>query len=205
MSEVRRNRAELSREKKATFGADVDLLQYQILAEDQAEALDLDTLTTKDREKIIQSGVDLEEKGRAGTFLQADHRIVHCAVKQPGLEVLPMVQALEEYSWLEEYYWQAVEVDADKYTAQAELHFQNGYFIRALEGERVTAPIQACLYMKLENMAQNVHNIIIAEKGSELNIITGCATAPHLQSYRYLRILCQTRSKTHLHHDPRLG
>ena len=63
MSEVRRNRAELAREKKATFGADVDLLQYKILAEDQAEALDLDTLTTKDREKIIQSGVDLEEKG----------------------------------------------------------------------------------------------------------------------------------------------
>ena len=182
MSEVRRNRAQLAREKKATFGADVDLQQYQILAEDQAEALDFDTLTTKDREKIIQSGVDLEEKGRAGTFLQADHRIVHCAVTQPGLEVLPMAQALEEYAWLEEYYWQAVDVDADKYTAQAELHFQNGYFIRALEGQQVTTPIQACLYMKHENTAQNVHNIIIAEEGSELNIITGCATAPHLQS-----------------------
>ncbi|MBT8407394.1 MAG: SufD family Fe-S cluster assembly protein, partial [Deltaproteobacteria bacterium] len=107
MSEVSRNRAELAREKKATFGADVDLQQYQILAEDQAEALDLDTLTTKDREKIIQSGIDLEEKGRAGTFLQADHRIVHCAATQPGLEVLPMAQALEEHSWLEKYYWQA--------------------------------------------------------------------------------------------------
>jgi Fe-S cluster assembly scaffold protein SufB len=182
MSEVRRNRAAQAKDKKAAFGADIDLLQYQLPADHPGDALDLEALTQEDRDKIFQSGIDLEEKERAGTFLQADHRIVHCAVTQPGLEVLPMAQALENYSWLQEYYWQAVEVDADKYTAQAELHFQNGYFIRALEGQRVTTPIQACLYMKHENTAQNVHNIIIAEEGSELNIITGCATAPHLQS-----------------------
>ena len=43
MSEVRRNRAVQAKDKKATFGADVDLQQYQILSEDQAEALDFDT------------------------------------------------------------------------------------------------------------------------------------------------------------------
>jgi len=36
--------------------------------------------------------------------------------------------------------------------------------------------------MKHDNTAQNVHNVIIAEEGSELNIITGCATAPSLRS-----------------------
>jgi Fe-S cluster assembly scaffold protein SufB len=182
MSTVRKSRAAQAKDKKAAFGADVDLLKYQLLSDDKADPLDLEGLTQEDRAKIIQSGVDLDEQNRAGTFLQADHRIVHCAVKMPGLEVLPMAQALEEYSWLEELYWQAVPVDADKYTAQAELHFQNGYFIRALEGQRVTTPIQACLYMKHDNTAQNVHNVIIAEEGSELNIITGCATAPSLQS-----------------------
>jgi Fe-S cluster assembly scaffold protein SufB len=182
MSEVRRARAEQAKEKKAAFGSDVDLLKYQLLSSHQSDPLELETLTDEDRAKIIQSGVDLDEQDRAGTFLQTDHRIVHCAAKQPGLEVLPTAQALEEYPWLEEFYWQAVPVDADKYTAQAELHFQNGYFIRALEGQRVTTPIQACLYMKHDNTAQNVHNIIIAEEGSELNIITGCATAPSLQS-----------------------
>ena len=182
MSEVRRTRAEQAKDKKSAFGTDVDLLKYQLLSDDKTDPLNLEGLTKEDRAKIIQSGVDLEEQDRAGTFLQTDHRIVHCAVKQPGLEVLPMAQALEEHSWLEELYWQAVPVDADKYTAQAELHFQNGYFIRALKGQRVTTPIQACLYMKHDNTAQNVHNVIIAEEGSELNIITGCATAPSLQS-----------------------
>ena len=182
MSKVRKTQAAQAKDKKAAFGTDIDLLKYQLLSDDKSDPLDLEGLTHEDRGKIIQSGVDLDEQNRAGTFLQADHRIVHCAVKQPGLEVLPMAQALEEHPWLEEFYWKAVPVDADKYTAQAELHFQNGYFIRALEGQRVTTPIQACLYMKHDNTAQNVHNVIIAEEGSELNIITGCATAPSLRS-----------------------
>ena len=182
MSKVRKTQAAQAKDKKAAFGTDIDLLRYQLLSDDKTDPPDLEGLSQEDRAKIIQSGVDLDEQNRAGTFLQADNRIVHCAVKQPGLEVLPMAQAMEEHAWLEEFYWQAVPVDADKYTAQAELHFQNGYFIRALEGQRVTTPIQACLYMKHDNTAQNVHNIIIAEKGSELNIITGCATAPSLKS-----------------------
>ena len=182
MSEVIRTRAEQAKEKKAAFGSDVDLLKYQLLSNHQSDPLELDPLTNEDRVKIIQSGIDLDGQDKAGTFFQTDHRIVHCSAKQPGLEVLPTAQALAEYPWLEELYWQAVPVDADKYTAQAELHFQNGYFIRALEGQRVTTPIQACLYMKHDNTAQNVHNIVIAEEGSELNIITGCATAPSLQS-----------------------
>ncbi|MCG6917281.1 MAG: SufD family Fe-S cluster assembly protein [Deltaproteobacteria bacterium] len=182
MSEVRRTRAQQAKDKKSTFGTDVDLLKYQLLSDDKTDPLGLDGLTHEDRAKIIQSGIDLDDQDRAGTFFQTDHRIVHCAVKQPGLEVLPMAQALKEHAWLEELYWQAVPVDSDKYTAQAELHFQNGYFIRALKGQRVTTPIQACLYMKHDNTAQNVHNLIVAEEGSELNIITGCATAPSLQS-----------------------
>lgn len=188
MSEIRKSRAESAKNKKAVFGTDVDLFQYQLPSEDTAEELDLKTLTHEDRKRIIQSGVDLEDEDRSGTFLQADQRIVHCAAKQPGLEVLPMAKALEQHPWLEELYWQAVPVDADKYTAQAELHFQNGYFIRALAGQRVTTPIQACLYMRHDKTAQNVHNIVIAEEGSELNIITGCTTAPHLQSGLHIGI-----------------
>ena len=41
---------------------------------------------------------------------------------------------------------------------------------------------QSCLYIAKEGFSQNVHNIVIAEEDSELHIITGCATAPHLMS-----------------------
>jgi Fe-S cluster assembly scaffold protein SufB len=188
MSEIRKDRAEQARNKQAAFGVDIDLAQYRQGGEDPVEELGLEELGREDREKIIRSGVDLHQEDRAATFLQADHRILHCTAKQPGLEVLPMTQALEKHPWVQDLYWQAVQVDSDKYTAQAELHFQNGYFIRAEAGQCVTTPIQACLYMKHENTAQNVHNIIIAEEGSELNIITGCATSPRLKAGLHIGI-----------------
>jgi hypothetical protein len=48
--------------------------------------------------------------------------------------------------------------------------------VRSLPGAKTVFPVQACLYLKAEDISQNVHNIIIAEEGSELHIITGCAT-----------------------------
>jgi len=39
--------------------------------------------------------------------------------------------------------------------------------------------VQACLYLARGKSIQDVHNIIIAEEGSELHIITGCSTAGH--------------------------
>jgi len=180
MPEVIRSRAEQALGKKAAFGPDVDLTAYRMVGT-QDEAVDLDSLSREERHKIAGSGVDLEEKNRAGTFFMGDDRVLHCVSTQAGLEVMPMATALQEYPWVADLYWQAVPVDADKFTAQAELHFQNGYFIRVLPGQRVTTPIQACLYLKHESMAQNLHNIVIAEAGSELNVITGCATAPRIR------------------------
>jgi Fe-S cluster assembly scaffold protein SufB len=175
-----RNRAEQALGKNAAFGPDVDLNDYQSVGA-QNEGLDLDSLSAEERQKIAGSGVDLDEKNRAGTFFMSDDRVLHCASTQAGLEVMPMAAALREYPWVADLYWQAVQVDADKFTAQAELHFQNGYFIRVLPRQRVTTPIQACLYLKHESMAQNLHNIVVAEEGSELNVITGCATAPRIR------------------------
>jgi hypothetical protein len=55
-----------------------------------------------------------------------------------------------------------------------------GYFIRVEAGVRLAHPVQSCLYIAKQGFAQNVHNVVIAEPGSDLHIITGCATAPHL-------------------------
>jgi uncharacterized protein len=127
------------------------------------------------------SGLDLTEKERGGTFFQKDNKVVHCKTKQEGIEVIPIRQALEKYDWIEDYYWKLASVDTDKYTASAELNLQDGYVIRALPGTKSIYPIQACLYIDKDGLQQIVHNIIIAEEDSELHIITGCATSPHLK------------------------
>ncbi|MGD9245744.1 MAG: SufD family Fe-S cluster assembly protein, partial [Desulfobacterales bacterium] len=71
---------------------------------------------------------------------------------------------------------------------QANKNSREGYFIHALAGVKTKNPIQSCLYIAKEGFSQNVHNVVVAEQGSELHIITGCATAPHLVSGLHIGI-----------------
>jgi len=122
------------------------------------------------------------EKERGGTYFQKDSEVVRCVMKQEGIEVIPIKRALEEHEWIRDYYWRLVSVDADKYTAAAELDLHDGYVIRALPGVKSIYPVQACLYLDTDRSQQNIHNIVIAEEESELHIITGCTTSAHLKS-----------------------
>jgi Fe-S cluster assembly scaffold protein SufB len=109
-----------------------------------------------------------------------DHSVIYENVKQDGLEIMSTIEAFKKYPWLKNYWWKAVPVNSDKYTAQVELRQTHGYFIRALSGVKVKLPVQACLFISQNGLAQNVHNVIIAEEGSELQLITGCTIGLHV-------------------------
>ncbi len=174
------DKAKKAEKKRAAIGSDIDLAQFFDPAPreylEDPESLDQET-----RDRLLISGVDVTQQGRSGTYIQMDGSVVHSCTRQEGVEVISIRDALKKYDWVKEYFWNAVQVDADKYTAQAELKLQDGYFIRSLPGAKTVDPVQACLYIDTDGSAQNVHNIIIAEEGSELHIITGCATSPHLR------------------------
>ncbi len=178
-----KEQAEKARDKRATIGPDVDFQEFdsaQVPHSYMAEE-DLCTLPMADRQTLTMAGLDVSGKDRGGTYFQKDTSVVHCSASQEGVEVLSIKHALEEHDWLEEYYWKLASVDADKYTAAAELDLHDGYVIRSLPGTSSIHPIQACMYLDKEGLQQNVHNIIIAEEDSELHIITGCATSPHMK------------------------
>lgn len=170
-------------DKKAAIGPDIDLGQFEKspVPHEYLDDEGLRSLPEAEKQSLLMSGVDVTEKDRAGTFLQMDTSVVHCKTKQEGVEVIPIRQALEKYDWIQDYYWKLASPDTDKYTAAAETDLHNGYVIRALPGSKSVYPIQACLYIGKEGLQQNVHNIIIAEEDSELHIITGCSTSPHLK------------------------
>jgi len=164
--------------KKASFGEDIDLEDYLSSTEELPYQSDPSQLPAQTREQMTQVGVVLDDTHqRSGTIIQVDHSVIHSLAQQEGIEVMGTSQALEKYDWLSDYWWQAVAVDADKYTAHVELNQGDGYFIRALPGAKTVYPVQACLYLAKSRLAQNVHNIVIAEENSELHIITGCATS----------------------------
>ncbi|MCX5657235.1 MAG: SufD family Fe-S cluster assembly protein [Candidatus Omnitrophica bacterium] len=169
-------KAALAINKKAAFGEDIDLTKFDRESQGTEYPKTLASFSEKEAAVALEAGVDLEEKGRVGTYFQMDHNVIHASSKQKGLEVMSTTDALKKYDWLWEYYWKAVAVDTDKYTAYAQLNPFHGYFIRVLPGVKATFPLQACLFLKSKNLIQSVHNIIIAEENSELQIITGCTT-----------------------------
>ena len=176
-----KEKAREAKDKKAAIGPDVDLASFTAEPVAHEYVKDLKTLPVIDRNRLVQAGIDTSEGGRSGTYIQMDTAVVHAHAKQEGLEVIPIKEALKKHAWAREHYWKLVAVDADKYTAAAELNLHDGYVIRALPGAKAVWPVQACLYLDKDNISQYVHNLIIAEEGSELHVITGCATSPRLK------------------------
>ncbi|MGD0275213.1 MAG: SufD family Fe-S cluster assembly protein, partial [Syntrophales bacterium] len=181
MHNIMNEKAKQAKDKKASIGPDIDLSSFTTEPIQHPYLEDLTKLPEEDRKRIIQAGVDASESNRSGTYLQEDTSVLHAISHQEGVEVLTIKRALKECDWIHDYYWKLASVDTDKYTAMAQLNLQDGYVIRALPGSKVIYPVQACLYIHKENLGQYVHNLIIAEEGSELHVITGCATAPNLK------------------------
>ncbi len=156
---------------------------------DQAQTIeDLSELDQDELVRLKKTGVDLDAKNRLGTFLQTNCGVVACSCDVQGIEMLPITEALKKYDGLSEYYWRLIDPDKDAFTREAKEHLDNGYFIRAKRGQKVVYPLQACLYIRNDDVAQRVHNIVVAEEGSELHIITGCTTHPHLTSGLHIGI-----------------
>ncbi len=161
---------------------DVNPENYEVDAKDHAYIDKLSQIESADAEQFLNVGVDTDETGRAGTFIQKDKSVIHCKAIQYGVEIMGISQAREKHPWLEDYMWKSIAPDKDKFTSHANKKPHEGYFIRSLPGVKVEQPVQSCLYIAKEGFSQNVHNVVIAEEGSELHIITGCATSPHLKS-----------------------
>jgi Fe-S cluster assembly scaffold protein SufB len=159
---------------------EVNLDNYQNETQEHEYINELARIDSSDADKLLDVGVDTKETGRAGTFIQKDKSVIHCKTKLDGVEVMSISKATEKHEWLADYMWKNISPDTDKFTAQAKENPHEGYYIRSLPGVKTEHPIQSCLYIAKDKFSQNVHNVVIAEEGSELHIITGCATAPHL-------------------------
>ena len=156
---------------------------------DQAEVpKDISELDKEEIDRLKKTGVDLDAHNRLGTFLQTNCGVVSCDCNVQGVEMLPITEAIKKYNGLKDYMWKLIDPEKDAFTKEAKEHLDNGYFIRAKAGQRVIYPLQTCLYIRNDNVAQRVHNIVVAEEGSELHIITGCTTHPHLTSGLHIGI-----------------
>ncbi|MBI9083790.1 MAG: SufD family Fe-S cluster assembly protein [Desulfobacterales bacterium] len=163
-------------------GKDISLEDYSVEADDHAYMEELGAMAPADAQRMLDVGVDLAEKSRLGTFIQMDRSVVHCRSRQDGVDVMGISQGMERFDGLKDYLWKNIPPEADRFTSRAHEIPHEGYFIRSRAGVCAPEPVQACLYISKDGFSQNVHNIVVAEEDSELHIITGCATSPHLVS-----------------------
>jgi len=182
-------RAEKAKKKKAALGEDIDIEEFEGEEPGEHEEIEsLKELSDKQQKSLLKVGVEPSGAGRAGSFLQIDQSKVCSNCESESIELMGLPQALEKYDWVKDYMWNAVPVDTDKYTAKTALGEPGGYFIRSLPGTKEVFPIQACMFISDEKVAQTAHNIIIAEENSELHIITGCSTGSDVQSAMHVGV-----------------
>ena len=174
------DKARAARNKKAVYGTDVDLESYESEAKPQETVDDAEDLPSAVKKAALDVGVKLDAES-SGEFVQMDQTPVVAKSLYEGVEIMDMASALEKYDNLQDYWWKLVAPDADKYTADVAAAPPAGYFIRAKKGMKTVFPVKSCLYLGSTDLNQRVHNVIIAEEGSELHIITGCTTPAHVQ------------------------
>ncbi len=156
---------------------DIDLGAFAFDGRGAEAIADLREMDEADKAEMLMAGVDVTGRSRSGSYLQIDHQKVHCTTKHPGVEILDIKDALEKYDGLPEYMWTQVSPDKDDYTRATAENLHGGYFIRTEKGAVIPDPVQSCLFLKSDQVGQNVHNIVIVEEDSELHIITGCSVA----------------------------
>ncbi len=175
---IRDERLREALRKPSPYGPDLDISSYsQNSGKLRAGVRSLGSLGRE----FSSVGIEADEGGRAGTYLQADHSAIYKSVQkvyEDSLEIMSIEEAMKEHDWVAEYSWKLVDPWADKYTAFTAMKGKGGYFIRVFGGKEVSLPIQSCLYLRTTNLLQAVHNIIIMERDSTAQLITGCLTHP---------------------------
>ena len=187
--------AERAINKKAAIGADITIENFTDETINSIDMIDdLDDLSKQTKKDLLKVGVDTNEENRSGSFLQVDQSNIFTNNSiSDSIEVMNMGVALEKYSWLEDYMWNVVKPDADKYTAKTALREKeegvtSGYFVRSLPGTKEVMPVQACMFISDTDVMQTAHNIVIAEENSELHLITGCATGDDISSAMHVGV-----------------
>jgi Fe-S cluster assembly scaffold protein SufB len=134
--------------------------------------------------RLERIGYDASEKERAGSFIQQDSDLPLHKTLHEDIEVMGIEEALKTVPDAPSYYGKAFAALGREYPKET----FGGYYIRVKAGKAVLFPVQACLYLKKANFKQKVHNLIIAEPGSKVYIITGCTAHGASQEAYHLGI-----------------
>ncbi|MBI9095467.1 MAG: SufD family Fe-S cluster assembly protein [Sphaerochaeta sp.] len=147
-------------------------------------------LDDTDREALAETGVYLGSADRSATIVVCDHAQACLENAANGFELLPISSALERYPWLKErYYFKAISADYNENTALcAKQDNPLGFYLHVDKGVKIVLPVQAAMYMKSENIVQMIHNVIILEEESQVQVLTGCLAGQDMKQGTHIAV-----------------
>ena len=150
----------------------------------------IENLDDQDAQALAGVGVINQEDNRSATMVVRDHDMVCRQSTDDGLELISIADALKRYDWLKEkYYFKAVSADLDEVTQKCAAQEQQlGYFIHVKKGASVSLPCQAAMYMTTNDITQVIHNIVVLEEDSKLELITGCCSGHNVIDGNHLAV-----------------
>jgi len=93
---------------------------------------------------------------------------------------------LKKYPWIKKYFWKLIEKNENNLTKKINNDLNGGYFIWIKKDAKINLPISSCLLISSDNYEQKVHNLIIAEEGSEAKILTGCTEHNYVNNAKHI-------------------
>lgn len=177
MSRINEEEVRKALDKKAAYGADIDMGRYDEGEKETEQIEKLEDTPEDIQRKMINVGVNTDDSDKDGTILFINNAMSHCSNRaQEGLIIMSTQKALEKYSWVRDYYWKAVDPVKDKYTAKTYEENSDGYFIYVKPGYHLRFPVQTCMMLEQNKSVQNLHNIIVVDDDASCDMITGCTT-----------------------------
>ncbi len=126
---------------------------------------------------IAEAGVIEKEGERSASFVHMNQTTVYDKINElyeGQVIMMDTKDALKKYDWVEDLRWRLVDKDKDEFTRKVAEDWSGGYFFWIQKGAKITFPLQSCLLITENKLEQRVHNIIVADEGSDAHIITGC-------------------------------
>ncbi len=147
-------------------------------------------ISSQDKALLAEVAVFPEDEARSGTFILKDTVGLCSYSRTEGMELLPIAEALDTFDWVRERYFRRLAVspivpDQPEVTGTDRL---SGYFLWVKKGEHVLFPSQTALCMTGALERQFIHNIIILEEGSSLELITGCIADTRMASGEHVAV-----------------
>ncbi|MEM6487200.1 MAG: SufD family Fe-S cluster assembly protein [Pseudomonadota bacterium] len=146
-------------------------------------------LTNQERDILHHVGFD-DLQARAATGVLVDHDMRLAASNDPGVEILPLADALQTYDFVQDLMFGLASPDANDHVATVaeHMHAPLGHFVWVKPGAKVRLPVQTFTLLETPQARQFTHDITLIDTGAEVEMVSGAAVPTSVHRGRHISI-----------------